>query len=324
MEVAPGASWQVDQGDTFEDAASASAGFDSTNTLPLMLPKHIHSAASLVNGYSSRPKVAPSQSAATQDPMRSSHDSAQVKPEVEIGRGSVPHDQAHWQDEYATNWDRVGMGRNASSSDAAAAAMQQVSCSSGLHDESQAKSVKGKAWACKLCTFAANPSHSIRCEVCDTIRGSTLQDYRPPAANASESVDARASTQAAPSTHAEHQFAMPSRRKASKGSQRTIANFMGSAGVKRAEVDTMSIGLHDSRQNNAHVEHDKTEADGWIRVELHAEVRWQCMRCKCWFQTGQKAEHEDYHLALDLQQQSTSAQQPRHSLKRQKACKAVD
>ena len=327
VEVAPGASCQVNQGATFNSAASASADPHSTDIPPLTLPKHIHSAASLVNGSSFRPRAAPSQSDAIQDPMRLSNDAAQVKSErkseVEIGRASVPHDQTHWQDEYATNWDRISMGRNASSSDAAAAAMQQVSCPSGLHDHLQAKSGKGKAWACQLCTFAANPSHSIRCEVCDTVRGSTLQHYRPPAVNAREAVDARPSTQTASSTQTEQQVAIPSRRKGSKGLQHTIAKFLGSAGTKCAEVDTANIGSPDSTHNSAHVEHKEVEASGWIKVELHAEVRWQCRKCKCWFQTGQKAEHDDYHLALELQQQSTYAQQPQHSVKRLKACKAA-
>lgn len=316
---------KTDSGANSADPDVSSLGnLDNSAAQPFSLPKQIHSAASLVNGVSSRLKASPSQPVATQDPMRSSWDSAQVQDQVEVGRGSVPHDQAHWQDQYATNWDRVGMGRNASPSDAAAAAMQQVCCPTRLQDESHDKSGKGKAWACKLCTFAANPNHSLRCEVCDTVRGSTLQDYREPAADVSIDVG-----QSAPSCQSERLSGsnanLTRKSQSSKRSQHSISRFLGSRKQSGTEADAVTPNTMHCRQGKATVQPEKSAAcSAWTRVEFDSEVRWQCAKCKCWLQTEQKAEHEDYHLALDLQRQSNDVQPSRTGhipSKRQKSCK---
>ena len=299
---------------------------DSSAAQPFSLPKQIHSAASLVKGVSSRLKASPSQSEATQDLMQLSNNPDQVQDQAEVGRASVPHDQAHWQDEYATNWDRVGMGRNESPSDAAAAAMQQVSCPSSLQDEPHARSGKDKVWACRLCTFAVNPYHSIRCQICDTVRGTTLQEYRPPTADVSG--DDRQSSQLAPPGQNERQQGLNARlqhkRQRSKRSQHSIARFLGSRNQSGAEADPMTASVVHPRQGNVTVHHEKSAActaSAWTRVQFDTEVRWQCAKCKCWLQTEQKAEHEDFHLALDLQHQSSGTQQRRtdHTqVKRQK------
>ena len=39
---------------------------------------------------------------------------------------------------------------------------------------------RSRTWECKLCTYAGNPQQWLRCEVCDSLRGSTL----PPLAQA--------------------------------------------------------------------------------------------------------------------------------------------
>ena len=329
MEETSAAAKQADSAAEYDASAPTSGRPDGIGTQPFSLPKQIHSAASLVSGVSSRLTAAPSQSEATQDPMRLSTDPAQVWDQAEIGRASVPHDQAHWQDDYATNWDRVGMGRNASPSDAAAAAMQQVSCPSGLNDDSHAKSGKGRAWACKLCTFAANPSHSIRCEVCDTVRGSTLQDYRPPTADGSMSDRVPSQLERLGSTDRQCALVIPSKKQNSKHSQHSIARFLGCPNPTRAESDSWTSNTADSRKGSATVHHEKSAVcSAWTRVEFDTEVRWQCSKCKCCLQTEQKAEHEDYHLALDLQHQSTAVQQTRtlsghEQSKRHKSCKAA-
>lgn len=313
----------------------ASGGPDSISAQPFSLPKQIHSSASLVNGVCSRLKASPMQSEATPDPMRTLADSAPMWDQGEVGRASVPHDQAHWQDEYATNWDRVGMGRTASPCDMAAAAMRQVSCPSSLHDESHAKSGKGRAWACKLCTFAANPSHSIRCEVCETVRGSALQDFRP--SMVSVSTNLVMPCQAAPLGHKERHAVLPSRSQSSKHSQHSIAKFLGSRKPLNAEAEAAvpttepSAGQNTDqpRQGCAAVQQEKSvTCPEWTRAEFDTEVRWQCARCKCWLQSGQKAEHDDYHLALDLQHESSAGHRTYivsgidHN-KRQKSCKTA-
>jgi len=222
------------------------------------------------------------------------------------------------------------MGRNASSSDAAAAAMHQVSCPSGLHaEELDGKGSKGKAWACRLCTFAENPSHSIRCEVCETVRGSTLQDHKasPAAAAAPEASTARPNvTQTASQAPVVLGTGNRNKRQTFKQQQRSIAGFLGPGIGKSAQAAEPSLHL-DMSESNA----DRSAAEpaqqapresGWARVDFHTEVRWQCAKCKCWFQTGQKAEHDDFHLALELHHQSDPlARTTLHTLKKQKICK---
>ncbi|KAL3138793.1 hypothetical protein ABBQ32_005635 [Trebouxia sp. C0010 RCD-2024] len=336
----------VDSGDNHTDAthgasANPAAGYevtdadetpDSLETQLFSLPKQIHSAASLVNGVCSRLKASPMQSEATPDPRRPASNLDPVRDQAEVGRASVPHDQAHWQDEYATNWDRVGMGRTASPCDVTAAAMLQVSCPSGLHDESHAKSGKGRAWACKLCTFAANPSHSIRCEVCDNVRGSALQDYRPSNGDVSPSVSMSCQAASHPG-HTERPAVLSSRTQSNKRSQHSIAKFLGSrkptkadAWVPSTEANAMP-STHQPSQGHATVYQDgPVPCLAWTRVDFDKEVRWQCAKCKCWLQTEQKPEHEDYHLALDLQHESSVGQHTHTDYnhnKRQKSCKAA-
>ena len=308
VEGAPGIARQTNSAAKNADADAVASGQDSKAAQHFSLPKQIHSAASLVNGFSSRLRAVSSQSDATQDPMQLSSNPGQVKDQAEVGRASVPHDQAHWQDDYATNWDRVGMGRTASPSDAAAAAMQQVSCPSSLQDDSHAKAGKGRAWACKLCTFAANPSHSIRCQICDTVRGTTLQDYRPPTTDVSRD-DKQFSQPAPPSQSERYQgsnaVSTRGKRQSSQRSQHSIARFLGSVKQSSAEADALTSSTMRSSQGNATVHHEVSPAcSAWTRVEFDTEVRWQCAKCKSWLQTEQKAEHEDYHLALDFQHQS--------------------
>ncbi|KAA6417424.1 MAG: DNA polymerase kappa-like [Trebouxia sp. A1-2] len=322
----------AEQGFSCRGAAAADTDAVSNSTQTFSLPKRIHSAASLVNGMSSRMRPAAGQPDATRDAMSLSRDQAQVRPQTEIGRASVPHDQGHWQDEYATNWDRVGMGRNASSSDAAAAAMRQVSCPSGLHDvEPEPQSSKGKAWACKLCTFAENPSHSIRCEVCETVRGSTLQDYKasPSAAAGPEASTARPKlTQTTSQAPGIHNAGNRNTRQTNKQQQRSIAGFLGPGIGKSAQAAEPSLHL-DTSQSNAYRSADEPAQQasnelGWARVDFHTEVRWQCAKCKCWFQTGQKAEHDDFHLALELHHQSDPlARTTLQVMKKQKICKSA-
>ena len=323
----------TEQGFSCHGAAAADTDDVSTSTPPFKLPKRIHSAASFVNGMSSRMRPAAGQLDATRDAMSLATEQAQVRPQTEIGRASVPHDQGHWQDEYATNWDRVGMGRNASSSDAAVAAMQQVSCPSGLHaEEPEAKGSKGKAWACRLCTFAENPSHSIRCEVCETVRGSTLQDYKaspsaaagPPEASTAKGKVTQTMSQAPVVLNAGNR----NKRQTNKQQQRSIAGFLGPGTGKSAQAAEPSLHLDVSESNAdrsaAEPAQQAPSESGWARVDFHTEVRWQCAKCKCWFQTGQKAEHDDFHLALELHHRSDPlARTTLHTLKKQKICKSA-
>ena len=324
IEIAPECFHQAADPASMTDAAATASDSSTIDIQLFQLPKHIHSAASLVNGVSSKLQPVPSQSDATQDPLRLSSDLSQFRDQVEIGRGSVPHHQAHWQDEYATNWDRVGMGRNASPSDAAAAALQQVSCPSALGDESQARSGKGRSWACRLCTFATNPHHSIRCEVCDTVRGSSLQDYRPAAASSNDSLDDQNQLAKSGSAGQADHLAAGVKKQDNRRSSNTLANFLGSKSSVHA--NNAAVPSIDVRQGDEQAEDDTAGANNqrWLRVKFHTEVRWQCQQCKGWFQTGQKTEHEDYHLALDLQRRSHDAQPPRvGSHKRHKTCNAV-
>lgn len=255
---------------------------------------------------------------ATNDPLMAFNE------QPNVGRATVPHDQPHWQDDYATNWDRVGMNRHESSSEAAANAMQQVSGHAALdqdHDQGF-RPGKSKVWVCKLCTFAENPSHTIRCEICDTTRGSTLQDvqhkscsnFRPegigiklrmqhgPQLN----TDAGSSQQSHPGPSATQicgigralqeaarpnplPVSRPSKVKgSSKRSQQSISGYLD------AQQDTKRINVQmvtsDRQQSNTH-------------KSVYSDARWQCQKCKQWYQLGEQAEHMDYHVALELHKQ---------------------
>lgn len=245
---------------------------------------------------------------ATIDPLRERSE------HLNVGRASVPHDQPHWQDDYATNWDRVGMNRHASTSDATATAMQQLSGHAALDQDSESgvKPGKSKVWACRLCTYAENPSHSIRCEVCDTTRGSTLQDVQHNRSTSNfgpEGIGTKLGLQHAakvlssdsqplkrPASSGTH-MAMPStaepwqppvigrtsRPKASgKRAQQSMSSFLDAGkSAKRAAVQTIMS--------------NRSSSDA-----VFTEAKWQCHRCKQWFQLGEQAEHHDYHVALDL------------------------
>ena len=252
---------------------------------------------------------------ATADPLR------MVTSESNVGRASVPHDEPHWQDDYATNWDRIGMNRHASTSDATASAVQQVSAMAALEEsDSGVKAGNSKTWACKLCTFAENPSHSIRCEACDTTRGSTLQDFQhtssasrlqsrgigvlqgwqcPPlealgaagggllhdtvtlcGAHRSNG-NAESLQQPTVSKHSKQKIS-------SKRSQQTISGFL-------------DAGLVVKRWHTQQSDNNRA-----VCTSASTGVKWQCSKCQQYFLLNEQAEHNDYHVALDLHRQSFS------------------
>jgi hypothetical protein len=85
VDIIPG-STATEQGFNCHGAAAADTDAVSTSTQTFSLPKRIHSAASLVNGMSSRMKPAAGQLDATRDAMSLSREQAQVRPQTEIGR----------------------------------------------------------------------------------------------------------------------------------------------------------------------------------------------------------------------------------------------
>ena len=318
----------------FPTTAAAAVGSNpsnSSNMQHLSLPNHIHSESSLVCGTAAKRRSTAAQADASRDPLSTSTSTQPLRDQTEIGRASVSHEQAHWQDDYATNWDRVGIGRHESLSDAAAAAMQQVSSPAGLLDESGVRGSKGKAWVCGLCTFAANPCHSIRCEVCESVRGSTLREYRPPDVAAGMDTDAgrghTASAREPAAVALVNNFR--GKKQSSKQQQRSIAGFLGPWVHNHADAVLPSLEVDEptSRQGSPDVEgvQQHSNVSAWVRVDFHTEVRWQCAKCKCWFQTGQKAEHDDYHLALDMHQHANAVcTVPGIGIyKKRKTCKAT-
>lgn len=144
------------------------------------------------------------------------------------------------------------------------------------------------------------------------MRGSTLQDYRIPAADVSIGV-----RQSAPLRQSE-QYQGPvagltHKSQSSKRSQHSIARFLGSRKQSGADADAVTTNAMHSRQGKAAVQPEKSVAcSAWTRVEFDSEVRWQCAKCHCWLQTEQKAEHEDYHLALGLQHRTGHLPSKRH------------
>ena len=265
---------------------------------------------------------------ATNDPLSAFNE------QPNVGRATVPHDQPHWQDDYATNWDRVGMNRHESSSDAAANAMQQISNHALLDQDQQQQPQPGKSkvWACKLCTFAENPSHTIRCEVCDTTRGSTLQDVqrKPVSSFRPEGIDTKSKMQLGSQVDTDAGISQPLHPR----SDVTRIGNTGRAlhGGDRPDVLTMSkpnkvkgsgkrsqqsiSGYLDAQQDTKRINAQAVSSDKLqhnTQKSIYSDAKWQCYKCKQWFQLGEQAEHIDYHVALDLHKQASRMQEVQQS-----------
>ena len=268
--------------------------------------------------------------AATPDPMTG------LAEQPNVGRASVPHDQPHWQDDYATNWDRVGMNRHASTSDAAASAVQQVSAMAALEEsDTGIRAGKNRTWACKLCTFAENPSHSIRCEVCDTTRGSTLQDVQHTSltsAARATGIGVLSTLQCAPPIlMGEGRNTEPCSGLTSFAAQQSIAERLHQSSApkpnrhkgssKRSQQSIsgfLDAGLAAKRSNQC------TPVSSAAVIEsTYTGQKWQCSKCKQWLHLSEQVEHNDYHLALDLHRQAVDSHAHRKTSDTVQACKAT-
>ena len=167
-------------------------------------------------------------------------------------------------------------------------------------------------WACKLCTFGENLRHSLRCEVCQQLRGTTLESFtgstdsqpaQPSGHEAGRSAGqlhswlAGAGKQPGAGRPAEGR--KPPVPRTSK-QRRGISGFFPEPQAPLLPVPVSSEQLQ-SQQTQA-----QTGAAQWINFDAQTH-RWQCARCLAWVHAAQQTEHEDYHFAFMLQGEPASA-----------------
>lgn len=271
------------------------------------------------------------------------HDSANTGASVQLAsnefnqydggteRASIAHQQAHWQDNYASSWNRVNATGGLSHSEAATAALQAMDSAAqqvleGDDACTTAGSKGGKQWVCKLCTYSENPMHLLRCAICDTLKGTEWQSMLNPDARQHEQhkqTSPPASASAAGSQHkqawataadnAQHSKPKLHGRgtkpggKAGAASQRGIASFFGNkhSTQTKAECDAEQASHVQTTINAAHSYaqisvHPSTLTDVvWLEYDSDFQ-KWQCGKCSQWFAENQKDEHQDYHFALEL------------------------
>ncbi len=163
-----------------------------------------------------------------------------------------------------------------------------------------------RCWACKLCTFGENPRHTLRCEVCQHLRGTTLESF-------TGSTD---SQQARPSSHeAGRSAGQPGSWLAGAGKQpgagrpiegrkppvpRATKQRRGISGFFAEPQAPMQPAPESSEQLQQQPTQAQTGATHWKTFDAQTH-RWQCARCLSWIHAAQQTEHEDYHLAFMLQ-----------------------
>ena len=161
-------------------------------------------------------------------------------------------------------------------------------------------------WACKLCTFGENPRHSLRCEVCQHLRGTTLESV----------TGSTGSQQAQPSGHeAGRSAGQLNSWLAGAGKQpgagrpfelrklqvpRATKQRRGISGFFSDPQAPLLPAPVSSEQLQPQQTQAQTGAAQWKNFDAQT-CRWQCARCLAWIHAAQQTEHEDYHFAFMLQ-----------------------
>ncbi len=170
-----------------------------------------------------------------------------------------------------------------------------------------------------MCTYSGNHSRILRCDICDSVRGTRWDYYLGQNAEASSG-----SQQAAPARDS------PTAREAAKSQggsagargQRSILGFFSEADRKgaaasasqpAAEVRGLALNSADSGGTGLQSrgmdggsgapQQGSERGVGESRVEWEQSIdgRWTCSRCGASMADEGRAEHEDFHLALLLQ-----------------------
>ena len=169
-----------------------------------------------------------------------------------------------------------------------------------------------------MCTFAGNRLRILRCQVCDSVRG-TAWDYfmgghgqAEAAASQHQQQEAAGSTDSAPAVS---EGAPGGAAPAHAGAGSAAVPVGGSASRERSGLQdgAGSSGAGEGGQaggeGSGHgLDGDEGAAGSSMWGAGDEPGSWLCRRCGETVGEAGKAEHEDYHLALQLQQDQDAAQ----------------
>ncbi|KAK9819455.1 hypothetical protein WJX74_007636 [Apatococcus lobatus] len=193
---------------------------------------------------------------------------------------------------------------------------------------------KPRSWECRVCTFADNPAHLLRCNMCDSRKGShhfdapagslavsrnmqrggTKHFDKPQQHSQSDASACLVSTQA--QLQSEH-VALPCNHKQLRnlGSAAGKEHILEHAGDWSGSFSARQHGAAGNAHENAAeaavgtlmsgIEHASSEAgpptEGSPSKDGAQDGHWQCPRCRQQILLALKPEHEDLHAAEDLQ-----------------------
>jgi hypothetical protein len=142
--------------------------------------------------------------------------------------------------------------------------------SAGPRGPSGVKRKNTRTWACRLCTFAENDPAWLRCQICDTVKGSTVASLPALAA------DAGAAFAAEPRAGVRPRAA---RGGAPLGALPTLSR------LRQASCDPATPGVARSPPDSSgplpHLPQDFAGIPAWARIQGRAEGEdaWRCGRC---------------------------------------------
>ena len=167
-------------------------------------------------------------------------------------------------------------------------------------------------WACRLCTFGDNPRHSLRCEVCQHLRGTTLESVTGGADSQQAQRGGREAGRSAgqlspwlagagrqPGAGRPVEGRKPPVPRATR-QRRGISDLFSEPQAPLLPAPVSSEQLRPQQMQA------QTGADLWKQFDAQT-CRWQCARCLAWIHAAQQTEHEDYHFAFMLQGEPASA-----------------
>ena len=155
-----------------------------------------------------------------------------------------------------------------------------------------------------MCTFADNHRSILRCTACDSVKGTPWDYYLSQPDQAQQEgpgpPEAAADGGSAGAAAAEQPLATARQRTVAglcAGGERPASDSQGAcAGSRAAEGAATSV------PSGSNALEGDAGAAGSSMWEPGEHGGWVCMRCAQRVSEEQKAEHEDYHVALQLQE----------------------
>lgn len=199
----------------------------------------------------------------------------------------------------------------------------------------------GRAVRTQVCTFAGNRLRILRCEVCDAVRG-TAWDYfmggqaqQEAAGSQHRQQDAGTATNSGPAGREGATAEAAPAHAAAEAQAAPVSESTASRDQVEGRPEDLAGSSRGGEGEQEGPRHSLIEEDdgapGTSMWEGGTEQgSWVCRRCSRTVSEGDKAEHEDYHLALQLQEEqgtgqgssSLSTQQATQPKKRKAAAKS--